>query len=98
MGTVSAGIAETNERVETLAQVVETQARATAETREESGKLQQAQQALQKRLDVQADAIRLVHSDAEERTDRVKEFRAALEKAREVFASLPSGRPLPEGL
>jgi chromosome segregation ATPase len=82
-----------------LAQAVKAQAQATAETMEASHKLQETQETVQQRLDVQADAIRSVYSNSEDRDDRLREFQVALERAKEVFVSLgSSAKPLPEGL
>lgn len=98
MAEVSAGVRQANERCETLAKTVEEQTRATAETSEISRMLQEEQQTLHKRLDVHAQAIRSVHSVAEERDDRLKGFLAALEKAKEVYASRVAAAPLPDAL
>jgi chromosome segregation ATPase len=77
--------------LETPAQAVEAQERATAEVTE-------ASQTRQKRLDAQADVTRSAHSDVQECDERLTQFRAALEKAREAFASMATTKALPEGI
>jgi hypothetical protein len=59
---------------------------------------QQGQQALQARLDAQAEAIRVLHLAAQERMGNREELQAALQKLEQIAGALEAPRPLPEKL
>jgi hypothetical protein len=58
--------------------------------------LQQAQEELQKRLDAQAEAIRSLHSVAQERVTRREDLQAAVQKLEEIAGALDQVKPLPK--
>jgi hypothetical protein len=60
--------------------------------------LQREQQALLARLDAQAEAIRVLHSAAQERIGNREELQAALQKLEQIAGALEAPKPLPEKL
>jgi hypothetical protein len=60
--------------------------------------LQGESQALQQRLNAQADVIRALHGAALEQTTRREELRAAVQRLEELTGSLDQVKPLPEQL
>jgi chromosome segregation ATPase len=60
--------------------------------------LQREQQALLARLDAQAEAIRVLHSAAQERIGNREELQAALQKLEQIAGAIEAPKPLPEKL
>jgi chromosome segregation ATPase len=85
-----------NERVENLGGSL--RAEAASQLSGACTQLQQGQEELQKRLGAQAEAIRALHSVAQNRVARREDLQAAVQKLEEIAGALDQVNPLPKEL
>ena len=85
-----------NERAENLGRRL--RAEAASQISGACIELQQGQEELQKRLDAQAEAIRALHSVAQNRVARREDLQAAVQKLEEIAGALDQVNPLPKEL
>lgn len=85
-----------NERVENLGGSL--RAEAASQLGGACAQLQKGQEELQKRLDAQAEAIRALHSVAQDRVARREDLQAAVQKLEEIAGALDQVQPLPPEL
>ncbi len=85
-----------NERVENLGGSL--RAEAASQLSGACTGLQQGQEDLQKRLNAQAEAIRALHSVAQDRGARREDLQAAVQKLEEIAGALDQVNPLPNDL
>lgn len=85
-----------NERAENLGRRL--RAEAASQISGACTELQQGQEELQKRLDTQAEAIRALHSVAQNRVARREDLQAAVQKLEEIAGALDQVNPLPKEL
>jgi uncharacterized phage infection (PIP) family protein YhgE len=94
-GQVSATISRINERLETLLNTLQAQAEVIAGLRAGNDGLLRNQEAVQQRLDNQADVIRELTSAAEAQQNRWSQYRSAVDKLKEItdVSTLPVRLP-----
>ena len=85
-----------NERVQELGGSL--RAEAASQLSGACTELQQGQEELQKRLNAQAEAIRALHSVAQDRVARREDLQAAVQKLEEIAGALDQIKPLPKEL
>jgi hypothetical protein len=98
VNAIAAGQNEFGTRFQTLEGQVEGANSSSVRIAEVCIQLQDVQQALQKRLDAQAEAIRLLHATAQDRIARREELQAAVQRLEEIAGALEQPKPLPEEL
>jgi hypothetical protein len=86
------------ERMDGLDSGLQADREAAAQLRALCAQLQGECEALQQRLNAQADVIRALHGAALEQTTRREELRAAVQRLEELTGSLGQVKPLPEQL
>ena len=95
---VLAALTRIDQRLETLDNAVQSQAQAVAALGASNERLEQAQQASKQRLDTQADAVRELGNAVGVQQARWADYRAAVEKLREITDVQSQPVQLPENL
>jgi chromosome segregation ATPase len=95
---VLAALARIDQRLERLDNAVQSQAQAIAGLGAAKEGLEQAQHAVQKRLDTQAEVVRELSDAAGVQRDRWAQYRSAVEKLREITDVTNQPMQLPENL
>ncbi len=87
-----------SEKAESQALQLQAVAELVAQLRGLLAQLQEGQQLLLKRLDVQAEALRALHHAAQEHATRKEELRTAVQKLEMIAAAPAEIKPLPEDI